>query len=135
MKKVYKSKIGFELVIPILLVVIFSFYNIIVEQKISGILILIFILAFISYIFLSIKYTIIDKNLNIKGGFLVNENIDIAKINKIEKSFNILASPAASLDRIEIKYGNGNSILISPKHKSEFISDLKKINPNIEIKN
>ena len=135
MKKVYKSKIGFELVIPILLVVIFSFYNIIVEQKISGILILIFVLAFISYIFLSIKYTIIDKNLNIKGGFLVNENIDIAKINKIEKSFNILAFPAASLDRIEIKYGNGNSILISPKHKSEFISDLKKINPNIEIKN
>ena len=135
MKKVYKSKIGFELVIPILLVAIFSFYNIIVEQKISGILILIFVLAFISYIFLSIKYTIIDKNLNIKGGFLVNENIDIAKINKIEKSFNILASPAASLDRIESKYGNGNSILISPKHKSEFISDLKKINPNIEIKN
>ena len=134
MKKIYKSKIGIELVIPILLIIIFSFHNIINEPKISAIIILIFILAFILYIFLSIKYTISNQNLNIKGGFLVNEDIDISKIKKIEKTFNILASPAASLDRIEIKYGDGNSILISPKNKTEFINDVKKINPNIEIK-
>ena len=134
MKKIYKSKIGIELVIPILLIIIFSFQNIINNPKISAIVVLIFVLAFILYLFVSIKYTISNQNLNIKGGFLVNENIDISKIKKIEKTFNILASPAASLDRIEIKYGDGNSILISPKNKTEFINDVKKINPNIEIK-
>lgn len=42
--------------------------------------------------------------------------------------------PAISLDRIEIRCGKFNSVIISPKQKVEFINHLKSINPNIELK-
>ena len=134
MEKIYKSKIGIEIKIPILLILSFCFYKTMVTPKIPAITIGVLVFAFIIYTFASIKYIIYNENLNIKGGFFVNEDIDIQSILKIEKTFNILSAPAASLDRIEIKYGQGNSILISPKNKTEFVNELLKINPNIEVK-
>ena len=134
MKKVYKSKIGFEIVIPILIILALGFKNIINEPKVAPIILLILVLAFITFLLTSIKYTIENQNLNIKAGFLINQNINIMNIESIKKSKNILSSPAASLDRIEIIENNKNSILISPKNKIEFIEELKKINPQIDVK-
>lgn len=133
MKKTYKSKIGIEIITPIFLIFSFSIYKIIYEPKPLAIIILILSLIFIIYILLSNRYTIEQKELKIRGGF-ISEKIDINKITKIEKTFNILASPASSLDRLQINYNNGNTILISPKNKLKFIEELKKINPNIEVK-
>ena len=134
MKKVYKSKIGFEIIIPILIILAFGFKNIINEPRVAPIILLIFVLAFITYMLTSIKYTVENQNLNIKAGFLINQNINIMNIESIKKSKNILSSPVASLDRIEIIENNKNSILISPKNKIEFIEELKKINPQIDVK-
>ena len=134
MKKVYKSKIGLEIIIPILIILAFGFKNIINEPKVAPIILLILVLAFITYMLTSIKYTVENQNLNIKAGFLINQNINIMNIESIKKSKNILSSPAASLDRIEIIENNKNSILISPKNKIEFIEELKKINPLIDVK-
>lgn len=134
MKKVYKSKIGLEIIIPILIILAFGFKNIINEPKVAPIILLILVLAFITYMLTSIKYTIENQNLNIKAGFLINQNINIMNIESIKKSKNILSSPAASLDRLEIIEKNKNSILISPKNKIEFIEELKKINPQIDVK-
>ena len=134
MKKVYKSKIGFEIIIPILIILAFGFKNIINEPKVAPIILLIFVLAFITYMLTSIKYTVENQNLNIKAGFLINQNINIMNIESIKKSKNILSSPVASLDRIEIIENNKNSILISPKNKIDFIEELKKINPQIDVK-
>ena len=134
MKKVYKSKIGLEIIIPILIILAFGFKNIINEPKVAPIILLILVLAFITFLLTSIKYTIENQNLNIKAGFLINQNINIMNIESIKKSKNILSSPAASLDRIEIIENNKNSILISPKNKIEFIKELKKINPQIDVK-
>ena len=134
MKKVYKSKIGLEIIIPILIILAFGFKNIINEPKVPPIILLILVLAFITFLLTSIKYTIENQNLNIKAGFLINQNINIMNIESIKKSKNILSSPAASLDRIEIIENNKNSILISPKNKIEFIEELKKINPQIDVK-
>lgn len=133
MKKVYHSKIGLELIIPIAIILIIGFKNIIKEPKLAAIIFLAILIVFMIYIFTSIKYTIENQNLNIKAGFLINEDINILSIQKISKSKNILSAPAASLDRLEIIYGNKNSILISPKNKAEFIDEIKKINPNFEV--
>lgn len=135
MKKVFPSKIGLELIIPISLILAFGFKNILQQPQWSSILllILILVLAFISYTFTSIKYSIENTILTVKASFFVNEKIDINSITKITKSNNIISAPAASLDRIEIFYGNKNSILISPKNKIEFINVLTTINPKIEI--
>ena len=51
MKKVFPSKIGLELIIPISLILAFGFKNILQQPQWSSILLLILVLAFIFYIF------------------------------------------------------------------------------------
>ena len=65
--------------------------------------------------------------------WIVYERIDISKITKIEKTNSILSSPALSLDRIRIRYNKYDEVLISPKVKKEFVDELLKVNPTIEI--
>jgi|SRR5690554_534181 hypothetical protein len=133
--KTYNSKISIGLVI--FLIALFSFIGYeIFSDSFNFLAILIFIvpILFITYVFTSIKYTIENRIINIKAGFLINENIEISKIKRIEETNNIISSPAASFDRLEIFYNKFDSIIISPSNKSEFISDLTKINPDIEVK-
>ena len=80
------------------------------------------------------EYTIDNDKLTVKCGFLYNKTIDIKSIRKITETNNPLKSPATSLDRLEINYGKFDSVLISPKQKSEFINEIKRLNPNIEVK-
>tara|TARA_R110001592_G_scaffold69669_1_gene213801 strand:+ start:1031 stop:1270 length:240 start_codon:yes stop_codon:yes gene_type:complete len=51
---------------------------------------------------------------------------------EITKSNNIISSPAASFDRIEIKYGKFEELIISPKNKFEFAEHLTKLNQKIK---
>jgi len=131
--KIYKSKLGLELIIPISILLGSGLYFSFMDKKWNSLFILSIVILFISYIFLSIKYTIEKENLNIKCGFLIKKNIDIKKIKKISETYNPLSSPAASIDRLEIVYNKFDSILISPKDKKTFIDDLRKINPSIEV--
>ena len=131
--KVYKSKIGIELVVPISVLFSWIIYTSVIEKKWMGLFIIILTSVFICYTFLSIKYTIEKENLNIKCGFLINRNIDIKTIQKVSETYNPLSSPAGSIDRLEIVYNTFDSIFISPKDKKAFIEDLKRISPSIEI--
>lgn len=89
---------------------------------------------FIVYTFNNTKYTIDGSVLHVKCGFLYKKDIEIQSIKKIEESRSLLSSPAASMDRLEILFNQYDSILISPKEKHEFIYELLKINPAIEVK-
>lgn len=131
--KVYKSKLGLELIIPISLLFGIGLYMSFMDEKWIALGIILTTIAFICYIFLSIKYTIKKENLFIKCGFFNNHNIDIKTINKISETYNPLSSPAGSIDRLEIKYNKFDSILVSPKNKTGFIRSLKLINPVIEV--
>lgn len=71
--------------------------------------------------------------LKVKYSFFYEKIIDITAIKSVKETNNPMASPAASLDRLEIKFKN-DSIIISPKNKSDFINHLLEINPAIEIK-
>ncbi len=135
MKKIFKSKIGLELVIPLVLV-FGTVLAVTISQEPSwiGIVILLPVLLFVVHIFMTTEYKIENDKLIIKCGFLYNKIIDIKTIKKIKETSNPLSSPATSLDRLEINYGKFDSIIISPKLKSEFISDIKRVNPNVEIK-
>ncbi len=84
-------------------------------------------------VYFSTYYTINGNTLTVKSCLLVNERIDIMSIKSIMRSNSLLSAPAISLKRIAIKYGRNKTILISPKHQSEFLKQLKAINPNIEI--
>lgn len=135
MKKIYNSKIGLELVIPLVLI-LGTALTLTITEKPSwiGIAILLPVILFVVHMFLTTNYTIESDELIIKCGFLFNKTIDIKTIKKITETNNPLSSPATSLDRLEINYGKFDTIIISPKHKTEFINDIKRLNPNVEVK-
>ena len=133
MKK-FKSKLGFEFMIPIFGVLTFVLYTLIVTKALIGTGIISVLILFILYLFINTEYLISGENLNIKSGFLVNENININSIRKLSETNNTISSEAASIDRIEILYNKFDTILVSPKDKYEFIESLTEINKNIEVK-
>jgi hypothetical protein len=132
--KVYKSKIGLELAVPIALTCsILAFLTI---PNHSGWKWLFMISPLLSMIYLvtSTHYIIDGNRLIIKLGFLTYRTIDIQTILKISETNNPLSAPAASLDRLEINYTKNNTILISPKLKTEFIEQIRLLNPQVEVK-
>lgn len=70
------------------------------------------------------NYTISDSKLFVKCGPF-KQDIPIAQISSIKATSNPLSSPALSTDRLQIDYGRGQSIMISPKDKEEFLRDLE----------
>ena len=135
MTKVFKSKIGLELVIP--LIVVFGtviFLTVFEKPGWLGFVILLLPVLFVVHIFMITIYTIENNKLTIKSGFLFNKTIDINTIKKITETNNPLSSPATSIDRLEITYAKFDSVIISSKQKMEFINNIKALNPNVEIK-
>ena len=137
MTKKYSSKVSYGL-LTIVFVVFFS--PLILNLVKDGItmnmiligLFLILIFGLITHMFFKTEYTIEENTINIKCGFFRYKPIAIKDIKEISKSSNIISSPAASFDRIEIKYGKFKELIISPKNKFEFAEHLTKLNPKIK---
>jgi Na+(H+)/acetate symporter ActP len=127
----YRSKIGIELVIPLSIFLTWSLINQINTKDWSGLAIIVLASAFFAHLLLTIYYQVDEKNLIVKCSFLINTTINISSIKTIRESGSILASAAASLDRLEIIYNDNDSILISPREKEKFVEHLQCINPNI----
>jgi hypothetical protein len=72
-----------------------------------------------------------DTVLRVQSSFIVNKKVDIKTITKIKDTYNPISSPAASIDRMQVYYGNGSSVVISPKDKNGFVAHLQQINPDI----
>lgn len=135
MIKTFKSKIGLELIIP--LVLVFGTLLILsasAKPSWLGFAILVPVILFVVHIFMTTYYVINGNNLIIKCGFFFNKTIDIRTIKKVSETNNLLSSPATSIDRIEITYGKFDAIIVSPKQKKEFINDITTLNPSIEVK-
>ncbi len=88
--------------------------------------------VFILYIFMQTVYTIANKTLNIRMGFITFRAIKIDEIKKISKTNSVFSSPAPSFDRIEIEHGEFGSVIISPKDKTSLSKALVQLNPKIE---
>ena len=137
MTKKYSSKVSYGLLIVVFIV---FFSPLILNLIKSGInlnltlisLFLIIIFGLITHMFLKTEYTIEENKLKIKCGFFTYKPIEINEIKEITKSSNIISSPAPSFDRIEIKYGKFEEMIISPKDKFEFAKYLTSLNPNIK---
>ncbi|MEQ9009162.1 MAG: PH domain-containing protein, partial [Ekhidna sp.] len=88
------------------------------------------ILLFVSLIWFGIRYQIKDQCLLILIGPIRLYSIPIEKIESINRSYNPLSSPAASLKRMKVNF-DGGMVLISPKYEKQFVKNLKEINPDI----
>ena len=130
MKK-YQSRISY-LLLGIILIVLIS-PLIFMPPNIMGVVITLIVIAFTLHLFSNTYYTIGGKELTVKSGFFIYKKIDVTSIRKISETNSLLSAPALSFDRLEIWYSKYGSIMISPKDKSNFIDDILKINPEIEI--
>lgn len=134
MTKTYKSKIGIELIIFLMVIFGISFYGMIVDKSWFGIIFLFVLCSFIILCGLVLRYEISENNLTIRSGFIRHQKVPIQTIRKIVETNNPLSAPAFSLDRLEIIYNKFDSVLISPKDKKGFIVHLTNLNPEIEVK-
>jgi hypothetical protein len=137
--KVFKSKIGYGILIPVLVLLIgLTLLPIINGAPTGSILVMVSIMvpviALTLNIFFRTTYRINDNQLLIKCGFFYKATVDILAITTVSRTRNPISSPAASLDRIELKYGKWESVIISPDDKMAFVNELLKINPNIQHK-
>lgn len=126
--KTYKSKIDWWLIVLILSITIYPIVDGIISKEYGLSLFMFCFLIGIGWMFYKIKYIIVGSIL--KVWWL---KIDIHSIKRIYKTNNPLSSPALSLDRIAIVYNKYDEVLISPKLKKEFVEDLLKINPAIQV--
>lgn len=84
------------------------------------------------YLMFSIRYILTPSELVVRFLFF-SRTYPLDVFTHIEFTRNPLSAPAASLNRLELYYGKGNSILISPKEKNEFLAEIKRLNPNITL--
>lgn len=85
------------------------------------------------YFFYTTIYTIRGNELYVRSGVFKMKPIDILSITRIRRSNNPLSAPAASLRRLEICYGKGKFLLVSPKEEAAFIRALQAVQPAIEV--
>lgn len=139
MIKKYRSKVSFTLVLVMTLVflwpILLTAFTLGVSVKLVVIgFLLLLLYVFFLHMFFTTLYIIHDNKLKIKCGFLNYDEIDIRTIKEISKISNIVSAPAASFDRVEIKYGTFEEVIISPKNKMEFAQHIVSINPKITNK-
>jgi len=137
MTKKYPSKVSSGLLIFIFLVFYGPLIPDLTNGDLSGKMIgligfISLIFAFVLHLFFGTHYTIENNKLKIKCGIFSYKPIEIDKIKEVSKTKSIISSPAPSFDRIEIKYGKFDKIIISPKDKKNFANDLVIINSNIK---
>lgn len=75
-----------------------------------------------------------DGYLVVHCSFFPEKRIKVEEISAVEATAMPVASYALSLDRLIVYKGNVQWLLISPKDKKEFVRCLKKLNPEIRIK-
>lgn len=79
------------------------------------------------------KYTLSNDELLVHNGFY-SSSISLTDINSITPTRNSISAPALSLDRIEIQY-SGGSTLVSPKDKQAFYQALQQRDPALKMDN
>lgn len=130
---VYPSKVGLELLVPVLLVFGIGIVSTFGKSDLIGIIVQFAIMFAFVALFFSISYEVTDKALTVTSFFFIKKSVPIKDITRIVESSNPISSPAASLDRLEIYYGKYGSTVISPKDKMKFIAHLKRISPSIQV--
>jgi hypothetical protein len=135
MRKKIPVKYGWEMFAIIGLVIFYPMYSAIADKEIFGIYFSIGISIFILAIIFGIRYEMDEEYLYVYNTYFICTKIEIKRIYKIEKTWNIISSPAPSMaGRVEIYWPAYNSIVISPRNFEDFRKELLRVNPTIEVK-
>lgn len=134
MKTVYKSGISWGLVTFIALVILLCYLFILFLLPWIGVILLLITTVFIVDVFVNTRYTIEGKTLRVQCGIFYKTQFDIERITTISKSTSLESSPAASMNRIQLRFSKRQTLIISPRQQQAFIDHLLSINPHIVVK-
>jgi hypothetical protein len=131
--RVFPSRVGlFFVVMPILCIGGPALMALFRREWVVLIVLAFFALFVLS--FCNTRYTLLTGGrLEIRSGWVYRLVISVADIQRIRPTRNPLSSPALSLDRLEIRYGKGGLVMISPKDREGFLDALLQINPAIRV--
>lgn len=129
----YKTKIGLELIIPLAIIIGGTGILMAYEKIWIGLALIFLVIAFIAYVFLATYYQLDNISLRVKCGIFFDRTINLDTIKEIKETNNPISSPAASLDRLEIRYNTYDAVIISPKEKGAFINNMTGSNPHIKV--
>ena len=135
--KVFRSRISVLLIVFVLAVLIPVSIPIFQNKVHQGMYVLSGLFFLLIFLFAGMRYIILGSKLFIKIWFIPIWCVEIGSIISVERSYNPLSSPAASLKRLRIGIGGKAKfpyMLISPVREQEFIEELKAVNPNIYVR-
>ena len=134
MKKTFKSKVDLLVLLPILAVLVTAEAYMISDKIIIGAIAIGVLAVFVIYMCIDTLYVVTgDDKLKIRSGFFFHREIYIKSIKRVKPTRDHSPSPALSFDRLEISYNRYGRIVVSPNNQSEFIRELKEVNPRIRI--
>ncbi len=132
MDKTYRSKVDAWLLLIIHAVIIASVVPIGYSGDVAkSVIIAAALIVPITIYMFNIKYIIRGSSLIVKDGIFTH-TYDINDIRSIKPTHTLLSAPAASLDRLEINFSH-DTLIVSPKHKKDFIRQLRGIASNVHI--
>ena len=131
-KKVFRSRIGVSFIVFALPAFIWVlFYH---NATKATFIILGGILCLFVLLITGLRVIISGNKLFLKLWFISNRGVNVTDISFIKRSYNPIASHAASFKRLSIHFKTGRMFwLISPVREKEFIEKLKAINPDIYV--
>lgn len=94
------------------------------------------IFIFFAIVWLRTRYIFEGDWIIIKIGPFTTDKVYIPSVVAIRRSYSILSAPANSRKRLALRMKIGNKhpfVLLSPEKEVEFITELKKINPEIDV--
>jgi hypothetical protein len=124
----FKSKIDWWAYLVFAIIPIFNIWMIVmfilrggVALGVSACIFLLLNIFLIVPIWVNTYYVIGENELLVRCGLGKGTKIEYKSIKNVKESRSPLASSGLSLDRIEISWGVGNMVYISPKNKQEFL--------------
>lgn len=90
-----------------------------IKSYLSGFILVVIGAVLPMWLMLGTTYTVTDEMLIVRAGPMSWE-IPIAAISLVKETRSSRSGPALSLDRLRIYYGNGRSIMVSPKDQHRF---------------
>ena len=138
-RKIFRSRISILLIGIILLLCLPGLIPMIRSGNIfnPGFYIIAGVFVFVVLLFCGMRYELTENHLIFKMWSATNIKIPLSVIVSVERSYNPLASGAASLKRLCIRFKKGYKFpytLVSPVREKEFLETLKKHNPDIYIR-
>ena len=88
--------------------------------------------TFIAWIWFDMRYQFGDDTLVIRSGPFVTR-VPYEKIQSVRPIRSVLSSAAASIDRLEIRYGRFDEVHVSPLDREMFIQELERRCPNLKV--